>query len=303
MIRGNKALLLSLALSIGPAACNGDSHAQAGVDAGQDAGQGGLPGDGGPNDGIVAQLRGREFLLDHAEGFTRIEGVNVSLRFFTLSEDDIMFPREKEFLSTYAGCDLYQSPYSVVDGNKLVLSDYLYWGMLCDEPRMLQDEWIIAFLFSEPTIAVDGNWLTLTSGIATLTFLDAVVAAPDMPLTGQKWEINALMLCSSAFLPIPDSDPWVSFSTDGTISVFTGCNEGTGTYEATETKLTFGKIDYTETDCTLDLTLGRCFDSDQFNNQDQFFKQTLVGSVDYHIRRKHLSIWHEDGTGLECYVE
>lgn len=132
--------LLLLALL---AAC-GDDDADT-VDAG---------GDGGDTAAEVtyADLDGTTFVSTGATGYEIVEGTTISLAF------------ADQRISAAAGCNTQNGDVEVVDG-KLELTTQLASTMMgCEEPLMDQDQWLAGFLAAGPTIALDGDALTLTAG-------------------------------------------------------------------------------------------------------------------------------------------
>ena len=67
--------------------------------------------------------------------------------------------------------------------------------MMACEPSALMDQetWLAAVLTSKPTVAVDGDTLTITAQGATVTLVDKEVADPDRPLEGTTWTAESLI--------------------------------------------------------------------------------------------------------------
>jgi heat shock protein HslJ len=66
-------------------------------------------------------------------------------------------------ISANAGCNTQNGDAAVEDG-ALVVGDLASTMMACEDPLMAQEQWLAGFLEADPTIALDGAQLTLTSG-------------------------------------------------------------------------------------------------------------------------------------------
>ena len=106
--------------------------------------------------------------------------------------------------------------------------------MMACEPAALmdQDTWLAALLTSKPTVAVDGDTLTITATDGTVvTFLDQAVANPDLPLEGTTWTVEGLVTRRRRVVDRrrrAGAEPCSSRA--ATVTVDTGCNTGSGTY-------------------------------------------------------------------------
>ena len=136
-----------------------------------------------------------------------------------------------------------------VDGNKLVFSGGEMTEMGCQEPLMAQDQWLLGFLTSSPTFALDGNDLTLTSGTTVVTLLDREVAEPDQPLVGPTWSLTTIIngeVASSVPVGVTAA---FTFANDGTLSFDDGCNSGGGKYVVDGDEITFSEVVQTDMAC------------------------------------------------------
>src|SRR4029079_563678 len=92
-----------------------------------------------------------------------------------------------------AGCNSMFGRYQL-DGNVLVVSQMGTTDMACNPPAlMLQETWYSQLLSSQPTITLDGDSLTLTSGATVVKMLDREVAQPDAQLVGPKWMVESII--------------------------------------------------------------------------------------------------------------
>jgi len=179
----------------------------------------------------------RQFLLDSSTGFTPVEGTTVSLTF-----------RGGEIFSMSAGCNTWSGSFAVEDGLLTVVGD----GMTeigCDMALHQQDEWLVVFLSSSPELNLDGDYLTLSTNDAELVFLDSEVATPDLDLVGQTWVVDTFIENEAATAYNLESDPTVTFSGDGTFSMFGGCNEASGEYTVSGADITFSTVVSSAMEC------------------------------------------------------
>jgi heat shock protein HslJ len=183
-------------------------------------------------------LTDRTFLLDEAEGFEPVAGSVVRLSF---SEQDVSFS---------AGCNGFSGPYAL-EGASLVVSGMGGTDMGCSNELQTQDEWLVHFFTSTPSIGLEGDTLTVASQDASLVFLDRVVADPDRSLTGQAWTVDTL-LSGDAASTIPGNlpQPVLTLGDDGSLALSTPCNEATGTYAATADVLRFSDVNFTRSTCS-----------------------------------------------------
>jgi heat shock protein HslJ len=144
-------------------------------------------------------------------------------------------------LAASAGCNSMGGDYRI-DSGRLVFDGGWMTEMVCDEERAAQDDWLFRFLDAQPTIAQDGDKLTLTSGDVVIALLDAEVAEPDLPLTGTTWTVDTIV-SGDAASSVPDGAlASLVFTDDGRVEVNTGCNTGGGTYEATNDTITVSEV-------------------------------------------------------------
>jgi heat shock protein HslJ len=185
---------------------------------------------------LADALVDRDFLLDSAEGYAPVPGTTISVGF---SDEGFGF---------YAGCNSYFGPYTLC-GDKLCIEGLGGTEIGCDAARSAQDAWLTEFFTSEPQMGLQGNTLTFVSAEATLVFLDRVVANPDRPLTGRIWTVDTI-IDGGAASNVPVSDPaTLEFREDGTLDVFSGCNDMGFTYEVVGAAITFSLVGSTRLAC------------------------------------------------------
>ena len=198
------ATVLASALFLG--ACGDDETV---TDGGDDSGEG------------STTIVDREFwstdVVVDGEPFDLVPGTRISLRFGADS------------VSAGAGCNNIGGDYTL-DGDTLVVGDMFTTEMGCDPERHAQDDLVIRFLSAGPTVALDGDTLTLTAGDDTITLLDTDVADPDVPLDGGAWEVTGFFDELAAWAHAVDVADTVTIS-GSTITVVDAC--GTSTLAAT----------------------------------------------------------------------
>ena len=178
-------------------------------------------------------IDGRDFLSVNVthDGQPRplVAGTNIRLMF------------QDGSLTASAGCNIIGGSYAIQDG-KLVFTGGSMTEMGCDNGRMAQDDWLITLLGSEPTITLQGDDLTLTSGETTIALLDSEVAEPDQPLTGRTWTLTSLV-SGEAVSSVPAGVvATLVFGEDGSVDVAPGCNSGGGSYSVDGDTISFRDV-------------------------------------------------------------
>jgi heat shock protein HslJ len=144
-------------------------------------------------------------------------------------------------LGASAGCNTMGGAYRIEDG-QLLFEGGGMTEMGCDDERHAQDDWLFAFLGAQPSIAQEGDKLTLTSGATVITLQDAEVAEPDLPLTGTTWTVDSI-ITGDAVSSVPNgATATLVFTDDGRLEVDNGCNVGGGGYEVTDGTLRVGQL-------------------------------------------------------------
>jgi heat shock protein HslJ len=191
-------------------------------------------------------------------------------------------------LGASAGCNTLGGSYRIEDG-RLVFEGGAMTEMGCDDERHAQDDWLFGFLGSQPSIAQEGDTLTLSANGTVITLQDREVAEPDLPLTGTRWTVDSIISGDAVSSVRGNAVATLVFTNDGRVEVATGCNTGSGTYEATDRTL---RID------ELFTTLGGCGAA-----IDQLSEAVLSvlngGKLDYTVDAGSLTLMAGDhGLGL-----
>lgn len=175
------------------------------------------------------------YLLTESVGFEPVAQSTVRVAFV---DDEFGFS---------AGCNAHGGPYKVVDG-KLVTNGLDSTSIDCDLGLQDQEQWLVQFFMSRPTLSVDGYVLTIAGEEATLTFLDREVADPDRPLVGTSWHIDSLFEGEFATGGEGHQADLI-FNEDSTFTVEGPCNVISGTFEHGEGTITVGQSITTDASC------------------------------------------------------
>jgi heat shock protein HslJ len=144
-------------------------------------------------------------------------------------------------LGASAGCNTMGGGYRIENG-RLVFEGGGMTEMGCDDERHAQDDWLFGFLGSQPSVAQEGDKLTLTSDGTVIAFQDREVAEPDLPLTGTTWTVDTIIGGDAASSVPNGAVATLVFTDEGRVEVDTGCNTGGGTYEVTDGTLQVGEV-------------------------------------------------------------
>lgn len=194
----------------------------------------------GPEPGSA--LEGRTFesvsVTEDGAPHVLVEGTRLELAFWPEGE-----------IHATAGCNTISGPYSIDDG-VFVLEEAAMTLIGCIPSTLHeQDDWYLGFLFSEPTLVLDGDSLVLESESVRVEYLDQEVATPDEALVGPTWAVDTVIEGDFAMHTEWPSPATLVFGVDGVVEVYTGCNGGSGTYSISGTELTFADVSVTERGC------------------------------------------------------
>jgi heat shock protein HslJ len=187
---------------------------------------------------LAAELDGRTFVSTAVEGYQLVDGTQVQLTF------------DGANIGATAGCNQLSSGWTL-EGTVLVVPAMAMTQMACTPATLMdQDTWLSALLTSRPSVALDGDTLTLTSDGTVVTLQDREVTDPDVPLEGTTWNVEGL-ISGDAVSTVPAGGRVPSLVLeDGTVTVDTGCNRGSGSYELGDGQITFGPLATTRAACT-----------------------------------------------------
>lgn len=237
----------------------------------------------------LSGLVGNDYLLESSEGFTPVAGTMVRI---SIDEADFGFS---------AGCNGHGGSYTFCDG-RLCLSSFGSTAIGCDAPRQTQDEWLANFFTSTPSVVRMGDRVTFaTEGSvesASLVFLDSEVANPDRSLTGRVWTIDTFITATAAWSSTTQMAPTLEFGADGSVTVFTTCVQGTGSWDSgieppPEGELTLGTVSYPEEPCD---------ESSNTMMHDHIVSIIAQGEVTFTIDETRLTVMRGD-VGLGARAE
>ena len=191
-------------------------------------------------------------------------------------------------LGASAGCNSIGGAYRIEDG-VLLFEGGEMTEMGCDDERHAQDDWLVAFIGSRPSIVQDGDKLALTSGATVVTLQDSEVAEPDLPLTGTTWTVDSI-ISGDAVSSVPNgASATLVFTDDGRLEVDNGCNTGGGGYEVTDGTLRVGEL----------MTTLRACDAPAAQLESAVMGVLNAGEIEYAIDAGSLTLMAGDqGLGL-----
>ena len=214
-----------------------------------------------------------------------VDGTEISLRFAAGQ------------VGASLGCNQLGARHEL-DGDRLRVEEMSTTEMGCDSERHDQDEWFADLLQSEPTVVVDGDTMTLTSGETIVRFIDREVAVPDRALVGTTWEVDGFAdgqePDDAAMSFAVDRPGVVRFEDNGSVTGSDGCNafgssqiDGEGTdglrYEVDGERVTFTGDAPTE--------LMACPDLEEYTDR---FWAALTGTATWTIDAERLTLVGED---------
>jgi heat shock protein HslJ len=225
------------------------------------------------------QLDGRRFVSVDVEGHDLVEGTEIDVSFLA------------DAMSVNAGCNSMNGGFEI-DEDVLTAGPFAATMMACDQPLMDQDTWLNDFLSSLPTIALDGETLTLAGDDATITLEEL----QPTELIDTTWHVTGLV-ANEAVSTVPNgSTASITIAPDGTVAVDSGCNTGSGTVEVSDDTLTFGPIATTRRACA----------DEAVNRLEASVLGVLQGEVTYSIEGGNLSLRSGEGAdeiGLELTAQ
>jgi heat shock protein HslJ len=238
---------------------------------------------GSTSDGAGAptaeELDGRAFVSTSVEGHDLVEGSEINITFLA------------EAMAVDAGCNSMNGGFEIDEG-VLTAGPFASTMMACDQPLMDQDAWLNDFLSSLPTIGLDGTTLTLAGDDTTITLEEL----QPSELVDTTWQVTGTVANQGVSSVPADTTASIVIAPDGTVSVDTGCNTGSGSVEVTDETLTFGPIA---------ITLRACAD-EAVNQLEQSMLAVLQGEVSYTIEGNNLSLRSGEGAdeiGLELTAQ
>jgi heat shock protein HslJ len=237
--------------------------------------------DPGAGSDAEERLQGRTYLSTEItdDGAPRelVDGTRLSLQ----------FTGDGRLLAN-AGCNSMSGEVSLEDSRLDVGGGLATTEMGCDPARHEQDEWLAKLLDTSPEWRVDGDQLILTSGESRIVLLDRLVAEPDRPLTGTHWELSTIIEGAAASsVPKLDKTPDLTFTKDGEVKGFSGCNGFGGEAKVSGSTITFGSLQGTLMAC-----------AGAAGKVERTVLDVVKGDVEFTIDGDQLRLQHLDGKTL-----
>jgi len=189
-----------------------------------------------------AVLLDTEWVLNSLNGSSLIEGTRITLNL------------DKEFLSGFAGCNLYgggrdSGKYMATDEGTLTIPQLAVTAMLCSGPEgvMEQEDAYIEALHNAAAYRVMDDRLEIDNAAGETTLVFARKEEFPMnpsDLLGTRWQL----LLMNGSNPIAGSTITIAFA-ESEISGYAGCRGYRGTYEASGDHIRFPRLAMTEYLC------------------------------------------------------
>ncbi len=151
-------------------------------------------------------------------------------------------------VSAQAGCNTYGGTYHL-EGDTLVVEGGAMTEMGCDGPRHAQDDWVFGLIGSQPTLALSGDDLVITSDETTIEMKDREVVEPDQALAGPTWRLTTIITGDAASSVPGDIVATMKLNVDGTVDINPGCNSGGGMYTVDTDTVDFNDLVLTRMAC------------------------------------------------------
>ena len=101
-------------------------------------------------------------------------------------------------ISANAGCNTLFGSAAIKDGRLTASTPLASSMMMCEEPLMLQDEWLTAFINAAPQITTSEDTLTLTTDNSSIEFtVVETIGLYDTPIYGPEELPNVQALCDT----------------------------------------------------------------------------------------------------------
>jgi heat shock protein HslJ len=188
-----------------------------------------------PNGGGVVATTAASVPIVATTGFDRRLTPHGEVRYVVTSVDgaelapggDLVLTLDDGAIGMSGGCNGIGGAYTL-DGDVLVVDGLAQTEMACADALMAQDEWVVALLEARPSLAVEGDTVTISDGSITVTFQDVETARPDRPLEATTWWLTGTRGIGNASVPAARGVS-VRF-TRGEVLIDLGCQVGTALY-------------------------------------------------------------------------
>jgi len=193
---------------------------------------------------------------------------------------------DSDSIGATGGCNSMSGAATWSDGTLRVTDGSLATTeMACDKPRMDQDAWFATILTASPTLAHDGDSLTMASGSTVIVLTDEETVTPDASLTETPWRLESITTGDTIGTVPSGVRVTLQFNDDGTLTANLGCNTARGDYTANATTITFGALATTRMACEASKS-----------DVEQMVSAVLQGEVQLLIDGSNLTLTPAKGT-------
>ena len=173
---------------------------------------------------------------------------------FTTAHTTITLDVEGDHVSGQAPCNVYGGTFDLSSDGSVEIRDVLTTQMACIEGvQRAEDEFLTALqAVDHAKVDVDEDGRDdhdrlILKGPDDLRLEFTSFDAEDL-LVG-KWDVTGVNTGDAVETPIAGTEPALTFDEDGTLSVTTGCNDGTGDWELDGHDITIGPVAHTLREC------------------------------------------------------
>lgn len=187
-------------------------------------------------------------------------------------------------LAATAGCNRHSGGVAF-DGSTLTAGPLASTMMACPGPRGESDAWLSEFFSAPLTWSLTGDTLTLSRDGRSVELAERT----DTELIGPTWVVQSLVRQSGveSSVVLERVAPKLTFTDDGKVTGFTGCNDLGGAAQVTAERIEFADIVTTRKAC-----------EDDVMRIEQTVLDTLRGAVTYRIDGNLLSLTSDADRGM-----
>jgi heat shock protein HslJ len=182
----------------------------------------------------------------------------------------------------FSGCNQFLAAYEL-SGTSLSFGDVASTMIACDEATMALEGQYFSALGLVASYAIDGTALTLTDagGAIVLSYTASPPASVEGPWLVTGYNNGAEAVVSPV---IGGAEPSISFSPDGTVEGFGGCNQFGGGYSVDGDSIAIGPLHSTMMAC-----------SDEINAQEFQLLTALEAATTWSVSGTNLELRDDSG--------
>ncbi|MFT4088953.1 MAG: META domain-containing protein [Gordonia sp. (in: high G+C Gram-positive bacteria)] len=191
---------------------------------------------------------------------------------------EVSFPTTGRISAT-AGCNRHNGSVAF-SGSELTAGPLAATLTACPPPRDRADAWVGDFFGGPVGWSLDGKTLTLRHGETVVTLAER----ENLTLVGPEWTVNSLVRRQAveSSVAIEQARPRLTFTKDGRVTGFAGCNTLSGGAAVHDDKIDFSSIATTRKACLGDL-----------DDVERAVLAVLQGPVTYAIDGDQLSLTND----------